>query len=128
MLYLQHRTVSPMPPEGSDVWWRAEDRRYANYDPWAEYEQPAGSHLVLELIPFIVERYTPKGVRLRGFLGNRVFVRGDAIRQHAVPTKELAIRDLVMRKRRHVAGAKVRLARAQEHLNAAEAWLAQEQS
>ena len=113
----------PRPPEGEELWWYAKDRRYANYDPWAEFEQPSGSHLVLELDWYVVVRHTPKGVWLRAPFQGEFFVRGNAIRQRAVPTKELAIRDLVARKKRHVAGAAARLARAQQHLAAAEGWL-----
>ena len=110
-------------PEGADVWWRAEDKRYANYDPWAEFERPSGSHLQMNLTPYVVDRHTPKGVWLRGSLGARFFVRGNAIRQHAVPTRALAIRDLIARKKVHVRCAASRLAEAEEHLHAAEQWL-----
>ena len=116
----------PKPPEGSDVWWRADDRRYAAYDPWAEFEQPSGSHLQLELTPYVADHYTPKGVWLRCWLGSRHFVLGKAIKQLAVPTKALAIRDLIARKKSHVAGAAARLAQAEEHLHAAEQWLRSE--
>lgn len=123
-----HISEGKHPPEGADVWWRAEDRRYANYDPWAEFEQPSGSHLQLSLTPYVVDSYTPKGVRLRGILGNRTFVLGTAVKQFAVPTRELAIRDLIARKQRHVDGCKARLARAEEHLEAAEKWLEKEKA
>jgi hypothetical protein len=118
-----HISDGKPPPEGSDVWWRAEDLRYANYDPWAEFEQPSGSHLQLTMTPYIVDSYTPRGVWLRGILGDRTFVLGTATKQHAVPTRELAIRDLIARKKRHVDGCKARLARAEEHLDAAQKWL-----
>ena len=117
-----HISEGKRPPEGADVWWRAEDRRYANYDPWAEFEQPSGSHLKLTLTPYVVESYTPKGVWLRDG-GSGVFVLGTATKQFAVPTRELAIRDLVARKKRHVDGCRERLMLAEEHLEAAEKWL-----
>lgn len=120
------RVTGPKLPAGKDVWWRADDKRYANYDPWAEFEQPSGSHLVLELTPYVVRRHTPKGVWLGTYYGADVFVRGKAIRQQAVPTVELAIRDLVARKARHVAGCQARLQQAEQHLRAAERWLEQE--
>ena len=72
-----------------EVWWRAEDKRYANWDPWAEFEQPSGSHLKIDVIPYIVDRHTPKGV----FLETGDFVLGKANKQFAVPTKELALLD-----------------------------------
>ena len=103
-----------------DVWWRAEDRRYANYDPWAEFEQPSGSHLVIRLTPYVVERATPKGV----FLKHYGFVRGNATKQWAVPTQELALRDLIARKRVQVSFCQHRLDRAIEHMEASEQALA----
>ena len=121
-----HISEGKRPPEGADVWWRAEDRRYANYDPWAEFEQPSGSHLQLTMIAYVVDSYTPKGVWLRDILGGRTFVLGTALKQFAVPTRELAIRDLIARKKVHVACCRARLAGAEEHLEAAEKWLAQE--
>ena len=117
-----HISEGKHPPEGADVWWRAEDRRYPNYDPWAEFEQPSGSHLELTLTPYVVDRYTPKGVWLRDGISG-VFVLGTATKQFAVPTRELAIRDLVARKKRHVYGCRARLMLAEEHLEAAEKWL-----
>lgn len=107
-------------PADGDLWWRAEDRRYANYDPWAEYEQPSGSHLAIEMRPYRFVRATPKGVWLADFFGGEHFVLGTATRQLAVPTKALALQDLVARKKRHVWGAEARAARARQHLAAAE--------
>jgi hypothetical protein len=124
--FVQVRVAGPALPEGADVWWRADDKRYANYDPWVEYEQPSGSHLVLELTPYVLVRHTPKGVWLRSYFGTEIFVLGTATRQQAVPTMELAIRDLVARKQRHVQGCQARLQRAQAHLEAAEKWLEKE--
>ena len=106
-------------PEGADVWWAAKDQRYANYDPWAEYEQPSGSHLVIELTPYIVVRYTPKGVVVRDYLGFESFVNGKSKKQLCVPTQELALQDLIRRKEIHVSCAKTRLNLAEQHLAAA---------
>lgn len=111
------------PTQPNEVWYRADDKRYANYDPWAEFEQPSGSHLTLSLTPFLVEKHTPKGVWLQPHFGGSFFVLGEAIKQQAVPTKLLAIRDLIARKKRHVEMCQARLNRAQEHLDAAEKWL-----
>lgn len=103
-----------------EYWWRAEDRRYANYDPWEEYEQPSGSHLKIEIHRYEVLRHTPKGVWLHIGFGSKCFVRGTDIKQFAVPTKELALQDLIARKKRHVSCARARFHRAEEHLQAAE--------
>jgi hypothetical protein len=117
--FVSVKEVGPKPPEGADVWWRADDKRYANYDPWAEFEQPSGSHLVIELTPFEVVKYTPKGVRLRNWIGYEFFVLGTATSQKAVPTQELALRDLVKRKEIHAEMAQKRADRAKEHLDVA---------
>jgi hypothetical protein len=103
-----------------DLWWRAEDKRYANYDPWAEFEQPTGSHLKIEFRSYHVTRYTPKGVWISWGFGHSQFVLGTATKQYAVPTKELALRDLIARKKIHVSSCKARLAQAEEHLTAAQ--------
>ena len=117
--FIKVRQSGPNPPDGSDVWWRADDRIYANFDPFAEDDQPQGTHVVIEFTPFIVEKYTPKGVWLRSFLGNRFFQIGNAIRQTAVPTKELALQDLVKRKEKHVKMSEKRLAMAKRSLDMA---------
>ena len=124
--FLNVKEIGPKPPEGSDVWWFARDKRYANYDPWAEFEQPSGSHVVIELFPYIVVKYTPRGVRLRGWLGEEFFVLGDAIRQKAVPTKELALQDLVKRKEKHVRMSEIRLNDAKACLEMAKSALSYE--
>lgn len=95
------KEIGMSPPEGADVWWHAREKTYANFDPWSDGDY-TGSHMVIELIPYIVTKYTPKGVRLSGPFGNNFFVLGSAIRQHAVPTKELALLDLVHRKEKHI--------------------------
>ena len=118
--FLNVKEVGPQPPDDVEVWWRADDRRYANYDPFAEFEQPSGSKLVIELTPFEVVKHTPKGARVRDFLGWSVQVLGNAIRQHAVPTKELALQDLVRRKEKHVKMAEMRAEEARSHLKAAQ--------
>lgn len=111
--------VGPTPPEGTDTWWRADDKRYANYDPFAEFEQPSGSSLKIELTPFEMVKETPRGVWVRNWLGSKFFVLGEAARQIAVPTKQLAIQDLVRRKEKHVRMSEMRAKMAREHLAAA---------
>lgn len=113
------KVVGPKPPEGYEVWWRADCKRYANFDPFAEFEQPSGSHLTIEVTPYIVIRTTPKGVWLQHWLGERFFVLGPAIRQRAVPTIQLALQDLVHRKKKHVIMAEQRAEVARQHLAAA---------
>jgi len=111
------------PTDDGEYWWRAEDVRYANYDPFEEYEQ-SGSHLVIRIRCVEVVKHTPKGVMVRDLhTGDKRFILGTSVKQYAVPTKELAIRDLVERKKVHVAAARARLTRAKEHLSAAQALL-----
>lgn len=117
--------IGPKPPENSDVWYRADDKRYANYDPWAEFEQPSGSHCKIEITRYIVIRTTPKCVFIQDWLGHEYKVLGKAIRQHAVPTIELAIKDLIERKKKHVKMSEYRLKEAKEHLNLSEICLEQ---
>lgn len=68
------------PPE--DLWWRAE------LDLWG---YRGGVNLVF--VPYEVVRVTPRGVWLDTKPGKK-FVRGDAVRQFATPTIELAVHDL----------------------------------
>jgi 2-succinyl-5-enolpyruvyl-6-hydroxy-3-cyclohexene-1-carboxylate synthase len=85
-----------------EVWYRAEDKRYADYDPWAEYEQPTSSHAAIVMHEYDVLSVTPRGVVVRGDTGERRFIHGCSIKQLAVPTKELALADLIARKRRQI--------------------------
>lgn len=102
-----------------DRWFRVEDRRYANYDPWAEFGQPSGSHLVLVVHSYALLRHTPRGVWLSSPT-EKFFVKGTSTKQRAVPTIDLAIADLIARKKHHVIKSQYRLSRAEEHLTAAE--------
>ena len=119
------KILGPPPPEGAEVWWRADDNRYADFDPWAMDCQPDTSSVAVELTPYVVKRTTPKTVILSGSMGDEHRVLGRAIRQFAVPTIEIALQDLVARKRRHVSGCAARLKQAEEHLKAAELALQQ---
>lgn len=113
---MEPRILGSMPPEGSDIWWHAREKTYANFDPWSD-DDYTGSHMVIELIPYIVVKYTPKGVRLQDFMGYSFFVLGSAIRQHAVPTRELALLDLVKRKEKHIQICEYRLRDAKKALD-----------
>lgn len=97
-----------------EIWWRADDKRYAVFDEWGE--DLTGSTLQIVLTPVKVLRHTPKGV----ILEDHGFQRGEALRQHAVPTKELALQDLIARKRVQISFCQHRLNRAKEHLEGAE--------
>ena len=109
------------PPWEGETWWSAEDKRYANYDPWAEFEQPPGSHLVIHLWPHRVIKHTPKGVWLTDEpFGLQRFLCHNWYKQWASPTQKEALQHLIARKQKHVRMSEARLARAQEHLRATE--------
>lgn len=124
--YIPVRVKGPLPSFDCEIWWRADIKTYANYDPFAEFAQPSGSHHVIELTPFEVVRHTPCGVWVRSFMGPETFVLGYAIRQLCVPTKQLALQDLVARKQKHARMAALRAKEATAMLNAAEAALRKE--
>lgn len=121
------RVIGPL-PEGvapEDIWWRAEDRTYGPFDEWGDC---VGSYDEIHLIPHLVERRTPKGVWVRRHFGGPVFVLGTAAKQEAVPTKELALADLVARKKRHADFAEARAANVRRLLAIAERALEEEKN
>lgn len=105
-----------------EYWWRCETRYYASCDPYDEdVTHITGPHV--EFTPYLVVRTTPKGVWLRGIFGEELFVLGKAIRQWAVPTKEIAMRDEVARRKREVQGHEARMKRAKRSQEAVERML-----
>lgn len=98
------------PPSIGEIWWRAEVRTYAGYNPFAEHEDDHGPSTTKVVIDWYrVSRHTPKGVFLENN-PNPIFVRGHARRQFAVPTIELALKDLTLRKQAHFLHAQQRCA------------------
>ena len=118
--FVNVRIVGKVPPEGSDVWWAAEAKQYANYNEFAEFEQPSGHQTHILLTPYILIRHTPKGAYIQGMFGEEHFILGKAVRQFAVPTKELALRDLIARKRRYISILESRIREAEECRDMAE--------
>lgn len=106
-----------------DSWWRAQDRCYAHYDPFEEIEQ-TGNVIKIEYTEYRVVKETPKGVWLNHMYAfhddKKFFVRGKARRQTAVPTKELALNDLLARKKKHVYYSELRTKSAMRNLEAVE--------
>lgn len=102
-----------------DMWYRAEIRSYSVADEWGDHSH---SYQELSWREYQVEKYTPRGVWVRSYhlYGERAFIRGVGKKQLALPTKELALRDLRVRCKRHVAGCEARLGKAQEGLNIVE--------
>jgi len=98
-----------------EVWWRAEAREYAAYDPRAEWGQPAGSVTRIEMTSYPVIHHTPKGVLIKYWDGSKdtKFILGNAARQWAVPTQELALKDLKCRIEGHISILNARVATAE---------------
>lgn len=107
-------------------WYRAEVRHYSVGDEYGEHAYTASR---IEWTKLAVVKHTPKGVKLRWVHMSAslpevyqhtdpgiwdVQVLGTAIRQHAVPTRELALRDALIRADRKVAGCKARLNQAEK--------------
>lgn len=102
-----------MSTEDKEYWWRCEVRHYSIADEWGDH---AYTSREVKFAPYLVIRHTPKGVWVKEFLGGERFILGTAKLQHAVPTKELAITDMIARKERHIDGCEARLASAVEDL------------
>lgn len=101
--------------QGDDWWWRCEVRHWAAHDEDGDYKYGGSS---VELIPCYVLKHTPRGVWVRPWGKHSVcgkeFVRGTAGKQFAVPTPELAWRDMIIRKGYEVYGHIARLRSAQD--------------
>lgn len=106
-------------------WYRYVDIQYAGYDPWAEFEQPPSTlnDLKVELREYEVLKETPKGVWLyasRGYgFRSTTFVRQEARKRFAAPTKDEALRDFIARKQAQVRIYSARLARAERAIELA---------
>jgi hypothetical protein len=84
-------------------WYRFEDFREADWDPWAEFEQPTTSHAALRLLRYEVMKTTPKGVWLAQRYGGwttypQRFVLREANKRWACPTIEEAAESWKARK------------------------------
>ena len=114
-----HQTQHISTPPGldpNDTWYSCEIQTYGS---WNEDGDLLSSYDTLLWREYAVVRTTPKGVWLRDFAGE-FFVLGTAIRQRALPTKELALQDLVRKQDRHVRGCTARLDRAMRKLKMAQ--------
>lgn len=78
--------------------YRFQDKRYADYDRWAEYDQPSTSTLVVEVVKFEVVKHTPKGV----WLDNGRWVSNHTKKQFACPDIHKAYTSFIARKDRQV--------------------------
>lgn len=94
------------------TWFRLEERRYA--PPLDEFDNPCGEgRLEVVLIEYQVQKETPKGVRLTG---NR-FVKRDARKRFACPTKEEAKESFEARKARQIRLLKSQICQAEHALS-----------
>lgn len=80
------------------IWFRYEDAIYS--DGVDEFDNPLGpGHMEVHLREFTVDKVTPKGVWLCGFMLRRFVLRG-ARKQFACPTLEGALASFQARKRK----------------------------
>lgn len=114
-LHLQLKEfIGPKDADPNDIWWRAEDRTYAASDPWDEGNR--GTVTYIELHPWLITKRTPKGVWAMETWEPERFILGKATKQICVPTQELALQDLVARKKVHVRMTEVRARNARYFL------------
>lgn len=99
----------------ADHWWRCEVLRQAHWDKWTE--EVIGYSYSVHFTSFVVLRTTPKGVWIDEGFGAEKFILGKAVRQFAVPTKELAKQDEMERRKKHVKMCRHRLQIAIEMQN-----------
>ena len=97
--------------ENEADWWSCKIVHYVSVDEFDSIHR----HGKLQWQRYQVVRTTPKGVVLKEFV-NEFLVLGKAIRQRAVPTKELALQDAIAKKKRHIKGCEHRLQCAQGDL------------
>lgn len=111
-------------------WYRCEVKHYSVADEWGDHSYTSTE---VQWSKFAVVAETPKGVWLRwappfstnpdyarcakGRRGDDTLVLGKARRQFACPTRETALADAIVRKERHIAGCKARLAAAERDLD-----------
>lgn len=98
----------------TEYWYRFEDRRVSNYDPWED--RSYGSDLHIYVHRFEVVKTTPKGVQLWVW-GRKRFVLRDARRRYACPTLDEARESFIARKERQIGIYEARAANAQEALD-----------
>lgn len=108
-----------------EVWYRIEEKRYAaSLD---EFERPMGrGSLKLICYTYLVTKHTPKGVWLKAgmfsdtgsyaFGGKPRFVRREANKRFACPTRKEAYESFMARKKRQIRILAARLCDAEEAL------------
>ena len=106
-----------------NVWYRAEIRHYSVADEYGDHAY-ISTKVHWSMHPVI--RTTPKGVIVQDFNSER-FIRGEGIKQFALPTKELALEDCIKRKERHISGCKARQRQAEEDLRVLQQYRRQEE-
>lgn len=98
------------PPEGVDVLWRAEARRYS-YIIDAELERYGTTRPKLELHWYKVKKRTPCGAWV-----DDKFVNLNCTKRYAVPTEAEALESFKARKQRQIKILSSRLSEAEEEL------------
>jgi hypothetical protein len=103
-------------PPTSEVYYRFEDRREADWDPWAEFEQPNTSHCVVRICELPVLKHTPKGVWVKTNYGWRRgrFILHTSTKRYACATLEEAYQSFLARKERQASIHRTRMLHAEE--------------
>ena len=105
-----------------EYWYRFEDFREADYDPWAEYEQPSSSHPAIQLRRYKVLKETPKGVWIEdltdwnGSYKGRRFINREWYKRFACPTLEEAEESFRARKAKQIRIGEAKIRTAKEAL------------
>lgn len=101
-------------------YWRYTDVRYAA--PLDKYDNPIGrGSIEVRCHEMRVLRLTPKGAWVEDFFGKPRFVRRDARKQYALPTKEEALASFIARKKAQRRIYSARLEDAEEAIALAQA-------
>lgn len=95
-----------------DTWYRYEDRRYGSFD---EFGSRTYVYVRVEERTYEVAKVTPKGVWL-DFGWQRRFVRHDARKKFAAPTREEAMASFLARKERHARILRAQLEQVEDAL------------
>jgi hypothetical protein len=94
-------------PKDIEVWYRVEVQGYNDHEFDIHY------------VEYRVINHTPKGVWLKAYDGKR-FVTGNCRKQLALPTKQLALRDFIFRKKAHIRHLEIKYRMAHNAMHYAE--------
>jgi hypothetical protein len=108
------------PPEGVDVLWRCEAKRYASFDEDGDVTYISDPKL--EVRWYKVNRRTPKGAWINGHWAGEIWSKGELVtlsrnKAFARNTVDEAVKDFIARRKRQIAILQGQLQRAERELN-----------